>query len=184
MKLKVLIAFHSDYGSTKKMAESIAAGIRAAAPSTTVSLKQATDTALEDLTAADVLIFGTPVHMGSMAWQMNQLIDRSAKLWMENALEGKVGGVFVSGSGFGGAGGGAELTMACLHANFLEHGMVVVGFPKTLHGYAHGGIHWGPYARTSNHEGMPEGIKDEQLAACRSYGSHIIDIAERLIGSA
>ena len=82
---------------------------------------------------------------------------------------------------FGGAGGGAELTMAALHANFLEHGMVVVGFPKTLSGYAHGGIHWGPYARTGNHEGMPEGISDAQLAACRSYGAHVIGIAERLL---
>jgi NAD(P)H dehydrogenase (quinone) len=183
MGLRVLIAFHSDYGSTKKMAQSIAAGIQAAAPSAEVSLKQATETTLDDLTAADVLIFGTPVHMGSMSWQVNQLIDRSAKLWMENALEGKVGGVFVSGSGFGGAGGGAELTLASLHANFLQHGMVVVGFPKTLHGFAHGGIHWGPYVRTGNHEGMPEGVPDESLAACRSYGAHIIDIAERLLGS-
>jgi NAD(P)H dehydrogenase (quinone) len=181
MTLTVLIAYHSDYGSTKKMAESIAAGIRAAAPTAAVSLKQAADTTLEDMSAADVLIFGTPVHMGSMAWQLNQLIDRSAKLWMENLLEGKVGGVFVSGSGFGGAGGGAELTMASLHANFLQHGMVVVGFPKTLHGFAHGGIHWGPFARTGNHEGMPEGVADEQLAACRSYGSHIIGVAEKLL---
>jgi len=181
MALKVLIAFHSDYGSTKKMAESIAAGIRAAAPAAEVSLKQAVDTALEDMTAADVLIFGTPVHMGTMAWQMKQLIDRSSKLWMENLLEGKVGGVFASSSGFGGAGGGAELAMAGLYANFIEHGMVVVGFPKTLLGFAHGGIHWGPYARTGNHEGMPEGIADEQLVACRSFGAHIIDIAERLL---
>lgn len=180
MGLKVLIAFHSDYGSTRKMAESIATGIRAASPSVDVSLKQATETALEDLTDADVIIFGTPVHMGSMSWQINQLIDRSSKLWMENALEGKVGGVFVSSGGFGGGGGGAELTLASLHANFLQHGMVVVGFPKTLHGFAHGGIHWGPYGRTGNHEGMPEGISDEQLAACRSYGAHIIGIAQSL----
>ncbi len=183
MGLQVLIAFHSDYGSTQKMAQAIAAGVQASAPSASVSLKQAVDTTLDDLTGADVIVFGTPVHMGSMAWQMKQLIDRGSKLWMENALEGKLGGVFVSGSGFGGAGGGAELTMATLHANFLEHGMVVVGFPKTLSGYAHGGIHWGPYARTGNHEGMPEGIGDAQLAACRSYGAHIVDIAERLIGS-
>ena len=54
MALKVLIAFHSDYGSTKKMAQSIAAGIRAAAPAAEVSLKQAVDTALEDMTTSAV----------------------------------------------------------------------------------------------------------------------------------
>jgi len=39
---------------------------------------------------------------------------------------------------------------------------------------------WGPYARTNNHEGMPEGITDAQLVATRPYGAHVAEIAERL----
>ncbi|OIO67660.1 MAG: Trp repressor-binding protein [Zetaproteobacteria bacterium CG12_big_fil_rev_8_21_14_0_65_55_1124] len=178
--MKVLIAYHSDYGSTEKMAKAIAAGMRSSVPETQIELKQAGNTAPNDLLGADVIVFGTPVHMGSMAWQMKKLIDESASLWMENALQGKVGGVFVSGGGFGGAGGGAELTMAGLHANFLEHGMLVVGFPKSTLGYAEGGLHWGAYARSGNHEGMPAGISDSQLTAARSYGAHLIEVAERL----
>ncbi|HCS13002.1 MAG: Trp repressor-binding protein [Zetaproteobacteria bacterium CG06_land_8_20_14_3_00_59_53] len=180
--MQVLITFHSDYGSTEKMARAVAAGMRSAAPETRIELKQAVDTTLDDLTGADIIVFGTPVHMGSMAWQMKKLIDEAAVLWMENVLQGKLGGVFVSGGGFGGAGGGAELTMAALHANFLEHGMLVAGFPRNALGYAEGGLHWGAYARSGNHEGMPAGVVDSQLTAARSYGAHLIEVGERLFG--
>jgi len=179
--MQILIAYHSDYGATEKMAQAIAAGARVANPAAETTCKQASDTTLEDLKGADVIFLGTPVHMGAMAWQMKQLIDQGAKLWMEGALEGKVGGVFASGGGFGGAGGGAEQVLISLYANFLQHGMHVVGFPKSLPGYSGGGLHWGPYGRTGNDEGMPAGIDDAALAAARSYGIHVTEMAERLL---
>jgi len=180
--INVLIVYHSDYGNTEKMAKAIEAGMRSSASDTHIELKQAVDASPNDLLGADIIVFGTPVHMGSMAWQMKKLIDEAASLWMENALQGKLGGVFVSGGGFGGSGGGAEMTMAGLHANFLEHGMLVAGFPKSSLGYADGGLHWGAYARSGSHDGMPQGISDSQLTAARSYGAHLIDVAERLYG--
>lgn len=179
--MKVLIAYHSDYGNTKKMAEAIAAGCRASGRAGEVRCLTADAVSLDDLCDADVIFFGTPVHMGSMAWQMKQLIDRAGKLWMEGLLQGKVGGVFVSGGGFGNAGGGVETTMIALHAHFLEQGMIVPGFPKSLPGYADGGLHWGAYGKTGNHEGMPAGISEAALAACRSYGAHVVEIAARLL---
>jgi len=177
----VLIAYHSDYGNTKKMADAIAAGLMVANPAVLVKLQTAENTSLDDLLAADVIVFGTPVHMGSMAWQMKQLIDRAGKLWMEGGLEGKVGGVFASGGGFGGAGGGVETTMISLHSHFLEQGLITVGFPKSLPGYADGGLQWGPYGRSGNHEGMPGSISEGALAAARSYGAHLAEMAGKLI---
>ncbi len=180
--MRVVIVFHSDYGSTEKIARAIATGMQQSAAAIDIELKRPETTSPEDLLAADVIVFGTPVHMSGIAWQMKKLIDEAASLWLENSLQGKLGGVFVSGGGFGGAGGGAELTMAALHANFLEHGMLVAGFPRTALGYADGGLHWGLYARSGNHEGMPEGVNDRQLTAARSYGAHLIEVAERLFG--
>jgi len=179
--MNVLIVYHSDYGNTEKMAKAIASGMKAAQSTTNVRLQKADGTSPADLVSADVILFGTPVHMGGMAWQMKKLIDSCSSLWMENALEGKVGGAFSTGGGFGGAGGGVELTLASLHSNFLEHGMVVASFPKTALGYADGGLQWGPYARTGNHEGMPDGITGAQLTAARSYGAHVIEVAEKLL---
>ena len=179
--MQVLIAYHSDYGNTKQMAEAVAAGMRAAVAGLDVQLLQAADVPPESLQAADLIVFGTPVHMGSMAWQMKQLIDRAGKLWMEGALEGKVGGVFATGGGFGGAGGGVEQTLIALHANFLEHGMVVLGFPKSLPGYAEGGLHWGAYGRSGNPDGMPGSLSAGALTAARSYGAYLATTAERLL---
>ncbi|TLS69156.1 Trp repressor-binding protein [Mariprofundus erugo] len=179
--MQVLISYHSDYGSTAKMAEAIAAGYRAASPAARVVVQTVTQTTLDDLAAADVILLGTPVHMGSMAWPMKKLIDEGARLWMDGALEGKVGGVFASGGGLGGGGGGVEQTLVSLHSNFLAHGMVVVGFPKSLPGYADGGLPWGVYGRTGNHQGMPGGISDASLRAARSYGAHVAEIAGRLL---
>jgi len=176
--MQVLISYHSDYGNTKKMAEAVAAGFRASQSHASIALRTTDDTSLDDLAGADIIIFGTPVHMGSMAWQMKQLIDRAAKLWMEGALEGKLGGVFATGGGFGGGGGGVEQTMIALYSNFLEHGMIVVGFPKSLPGYADGGLQWGPYGRSGNHEGMPDTVSDGALAAARSYGAHLAEVAQ------
>jgi len=182
MSLNVLISYHSDYSNTEKMAQAIAAGAKASTD-TNIVIKQAVDTELDDLTRADLIIFGTPVHMGSMAWQLKQLIDKAGKLWMENLLEGKAGGVFATGGGFGGGGGGVEATMISLHSNFLEHGMTVIGFPKSLPGYADAGLQWGPYARCGNHEGMPQSITDAQLVAGRAYGGHAAETALRLLES-
>jgi len=181
--LHILIAYHSDYGSTEKMAHAIAAGALAAQASLQINIKDVAQTRLSDLEHADVILFGTPVHMGSMAWQVKKLIDETSKLWMENILEGKVGGVFATGGGLGGSGGGIEQTLISLHSNFLEHGMIVLGFPKSLPGYADAGLQWGLAARTSNHEGMPQGISDAALMAARSYGAHIAHTATAILAA-
>jgi len=68
-----------------------------------------------------------------------------------------------------------------LYSNFLEHGLVMVGFPRSLPGYADAGLQWGPYARCGNHEGMPQPITEPQLAAARAYGAHIAETAERFL---
>lgn len=181
MPFNILISYHSDYGNTEKMAQAIAAGAHSVRSDLNIALKQALDTTLDDLQRADLIVFGTPVHMGSMAWQLKQLIDRAGKLWMENALEGKIGAAFASGGGFGGAGGGVETTLIALHSNFLEHGMLTIGFPKSLPGYADGGLQWGACARCGNHEGMPQPITEAQLAAARSFGAHLAETAEKIL---
>jgi len=181
--MRVLIAFHSDYEHTQTVAEAVAAGAKTAladeGKAGDVIVKQALDVALDDMRFADVLIFGSPVHMGSMAWQLKKLIDSGSKFWMEGALEGKIGGVFASYGGFGGAGGGVEQTLIGLHANFLEQGMLVCGFSRSISGYADAGLHWGLAVRTGNDEGMPEGISDASMVAARAYGAHVVETALR-----
>jgi len=178
--MHMLIVFHSDYGSTEKMAKSIAAGAQATDSSLHILCKKAEDTEITDLMDADILVFGTPVHMGSMAWPMKKLIDSAAKLWKSQDLAGKLGGVFVSGSGFGHAGGGVELTMISLHSHFLQQGMLVAGFPPDAIGFADGGLQWGVYGRSANQDGMPVVLSDQSLVAARSYGAYLIELGHKL----
>ncbi|MDQ6951563.1 MAG: NAD(P)H-dependent oxidoreductase [Mariprofundales bacterium] len=177
--MKILVLYHSDYGNTEKMAQAIAKGAQAAVDDAHCQLIQVEDAKLDDLVAADLIFLGSPVHMGTMAWKVKKLIDDCGKLWMENALAGKVAGIFATGGGLGNAGGGVELTLISLFANALEHGMIAVGFPKNLPGYADGGLHWGAYARCANAEGMPQPISDAALVAGRSYGAHVAEVALR-----
>ncbi|MDX8409512.1 MAG: NAD(P)H-dependent oxidoreductase [Mariprofundales bacterium] len=177
--MQVLILYHSDYGNTEKMAQAIAKGAQTAADDVRCSLVRVEEATMDQLVAADVIFLGSPVHMGTMAWKVKKLIDDCGKLWMENALAGKVAGIFATGGGLGNAGGGVELTLISLFANALEHGMIAVGFPKNLPGYANGGLHWGAYARCANAEGMPQPISDDALVAGRSYGAHVTEVALR-----
>ncbi len=182
--MQVLILYHSDYGNTEKMAQAIAKGAQTAADHVQCSLVRTEEATMDQLVAADVIFIGSPVHMGTMAWKVKKLIDDCGKLWMENALAGKVAGIFATGGGLGNAGGGVELTLISLFANALEHGMIAVGFPKNLPGYANGGLHWGAYARCANPEGMPQPISDAALVAGRSYGAYVTEVALRFANNA
>ncbi|MDQ6975239.1 MAG: flavodoxin domain-containing protein [Mariprofundaceae bacterium] len=180
--MHTLIIYHSDYDHTTQIAKAIKAGVLAAGNDADVVKHELVgDFNIDDLKHADVIIFGAPVHMGSMAWQMKKLLDATANLWMEAALEGKVAAAFVTCGGFGGAGGGAEHSLIGLHSHALEHGMLVIGFPKTLPGFSDAGLQWGLCVRTGNHEGMPTAINDRQLLAARSYGSHVRETAGRIL---
>ena len=109
----VLIVYATDWGSTKKMAEVVAAGVATVEGSQT-TVKTAEKATLEDVSAADALILGSPVHMGSMDWRVKRFIDQvCSQLWMGDSVVGKAGAVFATGGGYGNAGGGCELAMCC-----------------------------------------------------------------------
>ncbi len=177
----VLIVYASQYGSTKKMAKTIALGAKEEGAE--VTLKMAPETTTEDLIKADGIIFGSPVHMGSMDWQMKKFIDEvCSKLWMENKLNGKVGAVFATGSGFGNAGGGCELTMLSMLNNLVELGLLFIPLPKNTPGYADAGLQWGPYGRSMGPNMEQTGLTDEQLEAARHHGKHVARAAKLIKG--
>ncbi|MBI1319272.1 MAG: hypothetical protein GC168_10060 [Candidatus Hydrogenedens sp.] len=177
----VLVVYATDYGSTKKMAEVIAAG--AQDEGAVVVVKAAEEATAEDFLAADAVVFGSPVHMGGPDWRIKKLIDTvTSGLWMKDALSGRVGAIFATGSNFGGAGGGAELTMLSMMNNLAELGMVLVPFPKHTPGYRDGGLQWGAYAQTHDKDMQPQGANEAQLAAARHHGANIAKVAALTAG--
>lgn len=175
----ILIVYASDYGSTRKMAEALAAGVQSAGGSAVI--KEAESATLDDLVAADGVALGSPVHMGSMDWRVKKFIDTvCSAAWMKNLVVGKAGAVFASGSGFGGAGGGVELTLLGMLTNLAELGLIILPLSKHLAGYPKAGLQWGPYGRAHNEDLSPKGLDDNQLEAAREHGANLARLAEIL----
>jgi len=178
----ILIVYATDYGNTGKLARTIADGAASVA-GTQVTVKTAEEATVEDVQAADGVILGTPVHMGSMDWRLKKFIDTvCSQLWMQDAAVGKVGAVFATGSGYGNTGGGAELTLLSVLNNLVELGMVIVPLPKSTPGYARSGLQWGAYARSAGENLEQTGVSDEGLEAARHHGVHVARVAAALAG--
>lgn len=177
---KILVTYATDYGNTQKMAEAVAQGA-GEIEGTEVTLKVASEATKEDMMAADAIVTGSPVHMGSMHWKTKQMIDTvCSKLWMRDLLVGKIGAVFVSGGGFGGAGEGCELAMLSMINNLVELGMIFIPLPKDTPNYAKGGLQWGPYGRSGDESGKPVGVSEESLVVCRHHGMNVARVVVAL----
>jgi NAD(P)H dehydrogenase (quinone) len=121
---RVLVLFQSRTGSTKLMADLVAEGA-AAVPDTEVRLLSVAKATAEDLEWCDGVAAGSPVQMGSIAWEMKRWWDDVARpLWPK--IEGRLGCAFSSS---GGLAGGGELTCQALLAVLMNYGLLVFGVP-------------------------------------------------------
>ena len=202
--MKVLILYYSTYGHIDKMARAAAEGA-AQVENAEVMLRRVPETlpkevlektgaleaqatffsdvpevTLEELAAADAVIFGTPTRFGNMIGQMRQFLDSTGQLWSEGALVGKVGSVFTSTAT---QHGGQESTILTFHVSLLHHGMVIVGLPYAFQGQMRtdeitGGS---PYGASTIAGGdgsrMPS---DNELDGARFQGRHVATIAAKL----
>lgn len=118
--VRVLVAYYSQTGRTRIMAESVAAGARAVAGTqVTLASVEAVDTA--QLRAAHAVIVGSPVHSANLAVPVMEFINR----WpFPDGMRDKVGAAFVSG---GGISSGEEETQLAILRAMLIYSMVVVG---------------------------------------------------------
>jgi NAD(P)H dehydrogenase (quinone) len=181
--VQVLILYASDYGNTEKMANAVADGANLVDGVNAV-LKKAEEVTADDMTASVGVVFGSPVHMGSVDWRVKKFIDTVCSgLWMQDKMNGRVAGVFTSGGGFGGAGGGTEMAMLSMLNNIAELGMLIVPLPKNTPHYKKGGLHWGPYGRSADENMENVGVSEEALSVSRQHGANIARAALAVSGS-
>ena len=178
----ILIVYASDYGNTEKMAQAATEGVNSVADAQ-VLLRKAEEVTKEDFTASDGVLFGSPVHMGGVDWRLKKVIDTICSgLWMQDLMNGKVAGVFSSGGGFGGAGGGVELMFVSMLNNFAELGMLIVPLPKMTEDYQEGGLQWGPYGRSADEKMQHVGVTDAVLELSRRHAANVTRAAQILKG--
>ncbi len=171
---KILIVVASATGRTRRMADAFAEGAREAAGEAEVA--DAAHAGEAQLLAADAVVLGSGVHMGGMESAMRAFLERTAPLWMQGRLVGKLGAVFAS-AGNGGRGGG-ELTLVSLLATLAEHGLLLVPMHNRLEGFATAGCHWGPLAATNPGSEGP-GPREADLTAARAHGRWVAECAAR-----
>lgn len=201
--MKVLVVYYSLYGHIHRMAQAVAEGAREV-EGATVELRRVPETlspeilekmgaveaqkAMEDvprcsvqeLVAADAIIFGSPTRFGNMCGQMRQFLDATGGLWATNALVGKVAGVFASSAT---QHGGQESTVLTFIPTLLHHGMIVAGLPYSWAGQTRmdeitGGSPYGA-STIADADGsrMPS---ENELDGARFQGRYIAEITSRL----
>jgi NAD(P)H dehydrogenase (quinone) len=200
---KILIVYYSMYTHIHKMAEAIAEGVQEV-PGCEVIIRRVPETLppeviaamgaqeaqkamahipiaqVDDLAAADAIIFGTPTRFGNMCGQMRQFLDATGGLWMKGALVGKVGSVFTSS---GTQHGGQESTILGFHTTLLHHGMVIVGLPYAFAGQMDNSEITGgsPYGASTIAGTKGERVPTvNELAGARFQGAHVAKIAKKL----
>ena len=201
--MNVLIVYYSMYGHIHRMAEAVKEGASSVSgadvricrvpetlPEEVLEKMGALETQksqahvpvckVDDLAAADAIIFGTPTRFGNMCGQMRQFLDATGGLWAKGALVGKVGSVFTSCAT---QHGGQESTILSFHFTLLHQGMVIVGLPYTFTGQMRideitGGS---PYGASTIAGGDGKRMPSEnELAAARFQGKHVAEIAAKL----
>jgi multimeric flavodoxin WrbA len=98
---KVAVVFHSGYGHTLRMAQSVAEGAHAELVAIDAE-GNLSDAGWETLNAADAIIMGSPTYMGSVSWQFKKFADASSKPWFSQAWKDKVFAGFTNSASMNG----------------------------------------------------------------------------------
>ena len=201
--MKALVVFYSTYGHIYQMAEAVAEGVKQVSGAE-VELRRVPETlpdgvleqmgavdaqkafshipvcTVDELAAADAVIFGTPTRFGNMCGQMRQFLDATGQLWANGSLVGKVGSVFASSAT---QHGGQESTILSFHITLLHQGFVIVGLPYAFQGQMRvdeitGGS---PYGATTIAGGDGSRMPSEnELEGARFQGKHVAEVASKL----
>lgn len=204
--MKVLIVYYSLYGHTHALARAVEKGVASVSGVETVlrrveefeAVRKATADSkhanalreqtkdipvctVDDLRAADGVIFGSPTRYGNMTAQMKQLIDSTADLWLKGEMEGKPAAVFTSTAS---THGGQESTLLTMMVPLLHLGMIIVGLPYSLPGMIHtegrGGT---PYGATTVAGAKGELTpKPEDLQLAEALGKRVAEITRKVRG--
>jgi NAD(P)H dehydrogenase (quinone) len=124
---KIAIVYHSGYGHTHAVAESIAEGVRAAgADANLLRIEGPTQDfqpLLDAVSAADGVIFGSPTYMGDTSAAFRAFAEASAKIWFTLGWRDKIAAGFTNSQSFSGDKLHALQSLAVLAA---QHGMIWV----------------------------------------------------------
>jgi NAD(P)H dehydrogenase (quinone) len=124
----------------------------------------------DDLSWADVVIFGSPTRYGLVAAQLKQFIDTTGPLWAQGALANKVYSAFTSTAT---EHGGQESTLLSLFHVFYHWGGIVVAPGYTDPSQFTAGNPYGASHTSNNGETAPDHVALGATALTAKRAVHI-----------
>jgi NAD(P)H dehydrogenase (quinone) len=164
--VRILVAYYSRRGSTRRMAEEVAFGAQSV-PGTRVQLERIEEVSATDLLEADGLAVGSPVYFGSMAAAVKTFFEDwqfRFDFFPSRPLRDKVGAVFATG---GQGAGGRELAMLGMLAAMLHQWMIVLSGES-------------PIGASAATECKPIPLDEQELAEARALGRRLAEVAGTL----
>ncbi len=122
----LVVAYHSGYGHTLKIAEAVHAGA-ASVPGTRallINVADMKDADWNEMNAAQAIIFGAPTYMGGASGPFKMFADASSKVWFTQGWKDKVAGGFTCSLSMSGE---KQSTLGYLQILAMQHGMIWVG---------------------------------------------------------
>jgi NAD(P)H dehydrogenase (quinone) len=122
---QIAIVFHSGFGHTRVVAESVKAGAESVAGAQVRLVPvEEIEAHWGTLEASDAIVFGSPTYMGNVSGPFKAFMDASSKPWLEQKWKDKLAAGFtISGS----PSGDKLNTLQSLMIFAMQHGMVWVG---------------------------------------------------------
>lgn len=180
--VNIAVVFHSGYGHTLRMAQSVAEG--AGADLVAIDAEgNLSDAGWATLSAADAIIMGSPTYMGSVSWQFKKFADASSKPWFSQAWKNKVFAGFTNSATMNGD------KLSTLHYLFtlaMQHGGIWVGtgiMPSNSKAAQRNDINFigsfsGAMAQSPS-DASPTEMLPGDLETARLFGQRVAEVAAR-----
>jgi len=179
---KIAVVFHSGYGHTQRMAESVAAG--AGGELVAIDAEgNLTEAQWATLGAAHAIIFGSPTYMGSVSWQFKRFADASSKPWFTQAWKNKIAAGFTNSATMNGD------KLSTLHYMFTlsqQHSMIWVGtglMPSNSKAATRDDVNYvgsfsGAMAQSPS-DSSPAEMLPGDLETARQFGARVAEVASQ-----
>lgn len=167
---KIIVAYHSRTGRTKKLAESIAKGANA-------TLMSVDNIDWDKLDNADAIIFGSPTYMGGVSAQMKAFMDETGRKWSEQKWKNKIAGGFTNASYSSG-----DKLSALIQINIfaMQHSMIWVGSDSMPEGDINRmGSFLGVMSQSAQKTAPEEAMNVGDLKTAELYGKRIAEVAAK-----
>lgn len=121
----IAIVYHSQGGHTRIQAKAVARGAGQLANATVILMSaDEARTRLDELDAADAIVFGCPTYMGNISAGMKVFLEAAVGRWFSQAWKDKIAGAFTNSTNFS---GDKLNTLTGLMVNAMQQGMIYVG---------------------------------------------------------